>query len=46
MQPWLAATALKALKMTSTIRCDVSTLPAHTAASTDGLRSEFSGMKT
>lgn len=37
MQHWLAAVAPKALNITSTKRCEVSTLPAHTAASLDGL---------
>jgi hypothetical protein len=46
MHPWLAAHASKAKKMTSTMRCDASTLPAHTAAPLEGFRNEPSGTTT
>jgi hypothetical protein len=44
MHPWLAAQMRKHLKMTSTIRWEVSTFPAHTAASKLGRKSDPSGM--
>lgn len=46
VQPWLAAQAWKALRTTSTMRCEVRTLPPQTAAVFDGDRSEPSGITT
>lgn len=36
MQPWLAEHAWKALRTTSTMRCEVRTLPPQTAAVREG----------
>ena len=41
VHPWLAAAAWKALRTTSTMRCEVKTFPPHTAAILDGERSDF-----
>lgn len=38
MQPWLSAAALNAFSTTSTIRCEVNTLPPTTAAFSEGSR--------
>lgn len=46
VQPWLAAHAWNALSTTSTMRCEVSTFPPHTAAVRDGLNSDFFGILT
>mmetsp|Transcript_13778 Transcript_13778/g.55130 ORF Transcript_13778/g.55130 Transcript_13778/m.55130 type:complete len:226 (+) Transcript_13778:871-1548(+) len=46
MQPWLAAHARNALSTTSVTRIDVSTLPAHTAASGDGASIVYPGVSS
>ena len=46
VHPWLAAHAWKALRTTSTIRCEVNTFPPHTAAVLDGDRRDFLGILT
>jgi hypothetical protein len=46
VQPWLAAQAWNALRTTSTIRCDVSTFPPHTAAVRDGESRDLGGILT
>lgn len=46
VHPWLAAQAWNAFRTTSTIRCDVSTFPPHTAAVRDGDRRDFFGILT
>lgn len=46
MQPWDAAHTSKALKTTSTIRCDVRTLPPTTAADSEGSKIDPFGIQT
>ena len=45
MQPCESAHARKARRTTSVMRCDVSTLPAHTAAIGEGLSIDPGGMR-
>ena len=46
VHPWLAAQALNAFNTTSTILCEVNTLPAHTAAVGEGSNNDFLGSFT